>query len=310
MSLFLALATITLLSFIGFGIGTIIRIPVQLIKHKKVFDKTTKIMLIGVLVSGLLFIIEAIFQPEDEVETETNENTTQQEVVDNDTTVDKETKVKEEISNYLNNLLDDDQKYKVIIEGDNSEKIFVDIKITDITPDEMLEQGMQIYNHIADEYTFDKIVVKYKEDIDDVFTIKIIIADGEVTQNDYEEQVTKEESNDNTSTEQQVKEDYDTGITYDNLARTPDDYTGEKCKFSGKVIQIMEEDGYYGIRLAVDGNYDNVIFVLAKTDVTSVRILDDDYITVYGTSAGIYTYETVMGNSLSIPSMIVNKIDM
>ena len=33
---------------------------------------------------------------------------------------------------------------------------------------------------------------------------------------------------------------YDTGITYEQLARTPNEYNGEKVKFSGKVIQVIE----------------------------------------------------------------------
>lgn len=119
-----------------------------------------------------------------------------------------------------------------------------------------------------------------------------------------EERKAKEEA------ERKEKQGYDTGITYSQLARTPDDYKGEKCKFKGKVVQVMEGSGVYNIRLAVGGNYDNIIFIIASTSVTEQRILEDDYITVYGTSTGIYTYETVMGNELSIPSMSVDKIDM
>ena len=119
-----------------------------------------------------------------------------------------------------------------------------------------------------------------------------------------EERKAKEEA------ERKEKQGYNTGITYSQLARTPDDYKGEKCKFKGKVVQVMEGSGVYNIRLAVGGNYNNIIFIIASTSVTEQRILEDDYITVYGTSTGIYTYKTVMGNELSIPSMSVDKIDM
>ena len=119
-----------------------------------------------------------------------------------------------------------------------------------------------------------------------------------------EERKAKEEA------ERKEKQGYNTGITYSQLARTPDEYRGEKCKFKGKVVQVMEGSGVYNIRLAVGGNYDNIIFIIASTSVTEQRILEDDYITVYGTSTGIYTYKTVMGNELSIPSMSVDKIDM
>lgn len=126
------------------------------------------------------------------------------------------------------------------------------------------------------------------------------------------EQKAKEEQEAKEKAEQEAKEKqgYDTGITYSQLARTPDEYKGEKCKFSGKVIQVMEDEGLYTIRLAVNGSYDNVILVIASTKVSESRILEDDYITVYGTSSGITTYTTVMGASVSIPSMLVTKVDM
>ena len=105
------------------------------------------------------------------------------------------------------------------------------------------------------------------------------------------------------------KKGYDSGITYDQLARTPDKYTGEKIKFSGKVIQVMEEDGSTGIRLAVNSNYDNVILGTYDSSIVSSRVLEDDQITVYGVSAGLYSYETVMGDTMTIPAMTIDKID-
>ena len=102
---------------------------------------------------------------------------------------------------------------------------------------------------------------------------------------------------------------YETGISYDQLARTPDDYEGKKCKFTGKVLQVMESDGVAAIRLAVNSNYDTVLYCVYNSSLTSSRILEDDQITVYGTSSGIYTYTSTMGAAISIPSMVVDKID-
>lgn len=108
--------------------------------------------------------------------------------------------------------------------------------------------------------------------------------------------------------EEEEKKGYDTGITYSQLARTPDDYLAKKVKFSGKVVQVMEDGDSVGIRLAVDGDYDNVILGTFDSSIISERILEDDYITVYGLSAGIYTYESTMGASISVPSMTIDKI--
>jgi DNA polymerase III alpha subunit (gram-positive type) len=102
---------------------------------------------------------------------------------------------------------------------------------------------------------------------------------------------------------------YETGITYDQLARTPDDFEDEKIKFSGRVVQVTEGQGEVHVRMAVDDNYDTILFCSYSSSLVSNRILDDDYITVYGTSTGIYSYESTMGALISIPSISVEKID-
>lgn len=102
---------------------------------------------------------------------------------------------------------------------------------------------------------------------------------------------------------------YESGITYDQLARTPDDYKGQKVKFSGKVLQVLEGDTEVDIRLATSGGYDNVIFAAYAKDLVTSRILEDDQITIYGTSLGLYSYESTMGGTITIPSIWIDKID-
>lgn len=109
--------------------------------------------------------------------------------------------------------------------------------------------------------------------------------------------------------EAEEKKGYNTGITYSQLARTPDDYKGKKVKFSGKVVQVMEGDGETQIRLAVGGSYDNIIYGVYSSSIVDSRILEDDYITVYGTSSGLLTYTSTMGGEITIPSMLIQKID-
>ena len=102
---------------------------------------------------------------------------------------------------------------------------------------------------------------------------------------------------------------YNTGITYDQLARTPDDYIAQKVKFKGKVIQVMEGDKETQIRVAVNSNYDTVIFAAFDKDIVSSRVLEDDIVTLYGMSTGLLTYKSTMGGNISIPGMIVDKIE-
>ncbi len=131
-------------------------------------------------------------------------------------------------------------------------------------------------------------------------------AEKEAKEREEQERLAREKA----EAEAKEKQGYETGITYNQLARTPDEYKGQKCKFRGKVLQVQEGDNIVVMRLAVNGNYDNVLYVVATSKVLNgERILENDYITVYGTSTGIYTYTSVLGASISIPSMLVTKID-
>lgn len=109
--------------------------------------------------------------------------------------------------------------------------------------------------------------------------------------------------------EAKEKQGYDTGITYDQLARTPDKYIGEKVKFSGEVIQVMEGNGETQIRLAVNNNYDKIIYAGFDSSAVQSRVLENDKITIYGMSSGLISYESTLGGTISIPGVLIDKID-
>lgn len=102
---------------------------------------------------------------------------------------------------------------------------------------------------------------------------------------------------------------YETGITYEQLARTPDDFEGEKVKFSGKVVQVMEGGSDIQIRLAVNDSYDTIVYGSYSPDTVSSRVLEDDHVTIYGTSVGTISYKSTMGGTITIPGVLIEKID-
>lgn len=109
--------------------------------------------------------------------------------------------------------------------------------------------------------------------------------------------------------EKKEKAGYNTGITYNQLARTPDDYKGQKVKFKGEVVQVMEGDGEVQIRFAVDKDYDKIILCSYNSSIVTSRILEDDVITIYGTSAGLFTYQSTLGGDITVPLVFIDKID-
>ncbi len=108
----------------------------------------------------------------------------------------------------------------------------------------------------------------------------------------------------------EAQKGYETGITYNQLARTPDDYLGEKVKFRGYVLQVLEGTTTTTLRIATKGHYDNILLVDYKSDIISTRVLEDDTIVIYGLSQGLYTYESTMGASITIPYVSVDQLEI
>ena len=102
-------------------------------------------------------------------------------------------------------------------------------------------------------------------------------------------------------------------LDYKAMSRDPDTYEGNLYKFDGKVVQVMEQSQTDGttlvaLRVASKGRYDDVVYVVYYRSSGEARILEDDKVTVYGTSRGLYTYETVMGAEVTIPMIMADSV--
>ena len=125
-----------------------------------------------------------------------------------------------------------------------------------------------------------------------------------------EEEAARKAEEERIAKENAEKNKYENGPTYNEVARNPDDHMLKLGKFKGKVVQVMEGDTHNNLRVAVDGNYDKMLLVEYDPSILSQRILEDDYVTIYGMNMGIYSYTSTMGAKISIPSMLADKIDM
>ena len=102
-------------------------------------------------------------------------------------------------------------------------------------------------------------------------------------------------------------------ISYTNLARNPSQYEGQYVKYNGKVVQVMESSFYKAYRVNVTKNryyYDDTVYVTYITFEDGNRVLEDDIITFYGEYDGLYSYETVMGATVTIPKVNAKYIEI
>ena len=95
--------------------------------------------------------------------------------------------------------------------------------------------------------------------------------------------------------------------TFEQMARNPDNFKGTNVKVTGEVIQALYGYGSVSLRVNItkEGNYTtyytDTIYVTYTPEEGEDKILEDDIITIYGTSDGEYTYTSTIGASVTLP---------
>lgn len=96
-------------------------------------------------------------------------------------------------------------------------------------------------------------------------------------------------------------------LSYSGVSRNPDDYKGKKTVISGTVIQV-QEGILDSVVFRVQTDYGIWYVTYSRGDGES-RILEGDYITCYGECKGVETYLSVLGATVTIPSMRMEYCD-
>lgn len=99
---------------------------------------------------------------------------------------------------------------------------------------------------------------------------------------------------------------YETGLTWEDIAR--EGKIGTLGQFEGKIIQVMNGNGYTQYRVAINGNYDTIMLVEIDDSIKTETLLENDYIYFKGSSAGNMTYTTVLVAEMTIPAFIVDEV--
>ena len=54
----------------------------------------------------------------------------------------------------------------------------------------------------------------------------------------------------------------------------------------------------------------HVLYVRYDSGLLSSQILEDDWITVYGELTGVYTYKSICGNNIMVPSLTADSVEL
>lgn len=100
-----------------------------------------------------------------------------------------------------------------------------------------------------------------------------------------------------------------TGISYDQLFRNIDSYTGKFVHYEGQVIQVLGNSGDWNIRVNITQQGDppytywqDPIFIYSYSPD---RVIENDLIEFTGQVNGVITYKSVLGGDITVPSLTI-----
>ena len=98
-------------------------------------------------------------------------------------------------------------------------------------------------------------------------------------------------------------------MDFKGVSRFPERYAGDPVHIKGKVLQVMRGSSEVSLRVATRGGYQDVVYVIIPSTVKTMgKVLEDDQVTIYGRFDDLYSYTTIMGAEVTLPSLTAEKV--
>jgi hypothetical protein len=104
-----------------------------------------------------------------------------------------------------------------------------------------------------------------------------------------------------------------TAYSYETIARDPDKYILTYGKYTGEIVQVIEDGDDMQLRVNITKGrytYSDTIYVVYTKKEGESRLLEDDIITIYGVNMGTVSYTSVMGATITLPCVYAEYIDL
>ncbi len=146
------------------------------------------------------------------------------------------------------------------------------------------------------------------------------IAEKTAAEETTAEPTTEKPTEDPAKVEQEFKDSCET-IDFETLSRNPDKYKGNNYKLTGEVIQVQESSWGDTVDLRInitkeefeyidDVMWTDTIYATVEIPDGEDKILEEDILTFWGTCDGNYTYESVLGSSVSLPKISIKYYEL
>lgn len=98
-------------------------------------------------------------------------------------------------------------------------------------------------------------------------------------------------------------------LNWEELMRSPEEFRGATYMLTAQVFQIVsDKNQHLEVLLSTDdGKY---VFASYSYKANDLKILEDDIVTIYGTFYKPYNYTSILGTSHSVPSIVVQFMEI
>ena len=105
-----------------------------------------------------------------------------------------------------------------------------------------------------------------------------------------------------------IQSTQDFKLTYEDLMESPSSFQGNKVKFKGIVSEVITKENATIIKMAVQGDYNNMIVASFNSDTISSKVNPKDLIKISGTFTGMMKYKDISGREIDMPGIWVDSI--
>lgn len=100
-------------------------------------------------------------------------------------------------------------------------------------------------------------------------------------------------------------------VSYDELARYPENFKGKPVVFQGEIIQKVSDTEFrVNITKGEYGFWDDTVYLALTKNVKDARLLEDDIIEFTGLVQGDVTYESIFGQKITIPRIDAYEVNI
>ncbi len=98
-------------------------------------------------------------------------------------------------------------------------------------------------------------------------------------------------------------------LNSEDILRAPDKFRNTDYTVSGTIFQIISDDDYHVELLLSTAKQDEYIHVTYIYSENEPKLLENDFITVYGTYYQLFDYTSLLGTKHKVPSIVAQFVD-